>query len=550
MASGSCVRKNGKRSASAAWSQQGGQTSTRKAPKRQSRLPYKKQRVSVTVTNNAAADTFKAMYRSNISGVINTVLELEFGEGQLREIWKTPFAAMVDAIRAHDLNPKSFKKCDATVCRIIKTYNPKDEKFHIGGAKLPLRNNDIRLIFGLQCGKDKLDLSQGGKNVMDVDPVTDGGTVAPSFNCWHTDAAEGVHVRADKNSTPTSKEKMVEHASTRINDLEDSLDDREVHNVTQSVANSGSNHRAASNSRSGDSNGADTKRSSNVAQQSSSPAEHNKGLASPTHEAVQIVNLGEDVSNTCADGLIVWDGGESGIQVHFSDIKDLVQENSIHGNVIDAYGAMLCRHAGAMSGRREYQATAYVYSSMCADMMRNTSAVSRTKYLNVHTKAARGSRYTVYPIYHANHWTVMVHDSDSGHWKHYNSLRPRRGVRDEHYNEALKVKQRVAEHHNNFVKPRIGNHDAEAEDFNGQLTSVADCSQQSPELSDCGIFVCFIVKQHIREADVNNTMDGLTPTTMRAAMVEMFLSSPEKGLHAMVAQRMITTPFFSRNHIS
>ncbi|KAI8021519.1 hypothetical protein LOK49_LG03G00475 [Camellia lanceoleosa] len=158
----------GKRSASASWSRQDGQTSTRKAAKRQSRLPYKKQRVSVNVGKNAAAaETSKAMYRSNISGVIKTVLELEFGEGHLRKIRKTPFTAMIDAIRAHNLNPQSFKKCDATVCRIIKTYNPKDEKFRIGGAKLPLRNNDIRLIFGVQCGKDKLDLSQGQKGPLD-----------------------------------------------------------------------------------------------------------------------------------------------------------------------------------------------------------------------------------------------------------------------------------------------------------------------------------------------------------------------------------------------
>ncbi|KAI8022770.1 hypothetical protein LOK49_LG03G00476 [Camellia lanceoleosa] len=211
--------------------------------------------------------------------------------------------------------------------------------------------------------------------------------------------------------------------------------------------------------------------------------------------------------------------------------------------VIDAYGAMLTDMHRTVSGREEYQGATYV---RWRDMMRNTSAMSQTKYLNVHTKAAQGSRYTVYPIYHANHWTVMVHDSDSGDWKHYNSLRPRRGVRDEHYNEALKVW--VSEHHNNFVKPRIGIQDVEAEDFNGKLTSVVDCPQQAPESSDCGIFVCFIIRQHIRGADVDNTMDGLTPTTMRAAMVEMFLSSPEKGLHAMAAKHMSSTPFFISNH--
>ncbi|KAI7998065.1 hypothetical protein LOK49_LG10G02262 [Camellia lanceoleosa] len=274
-----------------------------------------------------------------------------------------------------------------------------------------------------------IERNEGGKNVMNVDPVTDGGNVDPSFNCWQSDSAEDGHVRTDNNVTPTSVDlKRDSHSIQALTDASD--------------------------------------------------------------------GFGVDV-----------EGKEA---------------------LIDAYGAMLTDMHRTVSGRREYQGTAYVYSSVCADMMCNTSAVSRTKYLNIHTKAARGSRYTVYPIYHANHWTVMVHDSDSGDWKHYNSLRPRRGVRDEHYNEALKVKQWVTEHHNNFVKPRIGKHDVEAEDFNGKLTSVIDCPQQAPESSDCGIFVCFIVRQHIRGADVNNTMDGLTPTTMRAAMVEMFLSSPEK----------------------
>lgn len=48
--------------------------------------------------------------------------------------------------------------------------------------------------------------------------------------------------------------------------------------------------------------------------------------------------------------------------------------------------------------------------------------------------------------------------------------------------------------------------------------------------SDCGIFVCFIIRQYVRGAEVNTLMDGLTPTGLRAAMVEMFLSDPGRGL--------------------
>ncbi|CAL5423878.1 unnamed protein product [Camellia sinensis] len=143
------------------------QTSTKLASKRQSKLPLKKQKGPCDHVRKADVDPSKLIYRSNITGLISTVLELELRDGHIRQLQKTPFWVMIDAIRVHELDPKLFKKCDAMVCRIIQTYNPEDEKFHIGGAKLPLRNNDIRLIFGVQCGKEKLDLTQGGKRPSD-----------------------------------------------------------------------------------------------------------------------------------------------------------------------------------------------------------------------------------------------------------------------------------------------------------------------------------------------------------------------------------------------
>ncbi|KAL7260301.1 hypothetical protein ACSBR1_006049 [Camellia fascicularis] len=136
------------------------QTPTRLATKKQSRLPFKKQKGPTDNVQKADVDPSKLMYRSNISGLISTVLELDLRDGHIRQLQKTPFWVMIDAIRVHELDPKAFKKCDATVCQIIQSYNPKDEKFHVGGAKLPLRNNNIRLIFGVQCGQEKLDLAQ------------------------------------------------------------------------------------------------------------------------------------------------------------------------------------------------------------------------------------------------------------------------------------------------------------------------------------------------------------------------------------------------------
>ncbi|GMP98232.1 hypothetical protein CsSME_00046200 [Camellia sinensis var. sinensis] len=112
-------------------------------------------------------DTTKLMYRSNIAGVIKTVLEVNLDERHIRQLKRTPFWLMIESIRTHNLQANTFKKCDETVCRIIQTYNPRDEKFYVGGHGLALRNSDIRLIFGIQCSKDKLDVSSSPKPTSD-----------------------------------------------------------------------------------------------------------------------------------------------------------------------------------------------------------------------------------------------------------------------------------------------------------------------------------------------------------------------------------------------
>ncbi|KAI8002329.1 hypothetical protein LOK49_LG08G02494 [Camellia lanceoleosa] len=91
-------------------------------------------------------------------------------------------------------------------------------------------------------------------------------------------------------------------------------------------------------------------------------------------------------------------------------------------------------------------------------------------------------------------------------------------------------KQWMSDHHNQYVKPRVTAAGVRADLFDGSFVSVVDCPQQVPESSDCGIFVCFIIRQYIRGAKVNTMMDGLTPTGLRAAMVDMFLSDSGRGL--------------------
>ncbi|KAL7174730.1 hypothetical protein ACSBR2_033882 [Camellia fascicularis] len=107
------------------------------------------------------------MYHSNITGVIKTILEVNLDERHIRQLKKTPFWLMIESIWTHNLKANTFKKCDETVCRIIKTYNSRDEKFYVRGHGLVLRNSNIQLILGIQCGKDKLDVLSSPKPTSD-----------------------------------------------------------------------------------------------------------------------------------------------------------------------------------------------------------------------------------------------------------------------------------------------------------------------------------------------------------------------------------------------
>ncbi|KAL7246354.1 hypothetical protein ACSBR2_001461 [Camellia fascicularis] len=163
---------------------------------------------------------------------------------------------MIDAIRVHNLDSKSFKKCDATVCRLIQMYKPNDEKFHIVGRGLPLRNNDIHLMFGVQCERDeegaakllcldicaKLFFATTGESigwaftegfVLDVDPLNmwdergvdvdmpDVDIVEPSFDCWQPDSRNGGHIdlKGVSESENQNSETSNNLSSTLVGDI-------------------------------------------------------------------------------------------------------------------------------------------------------------------------------------------------------------------------------------------------------------------------------------------------------------------------------------------
>ncbi|GMP62168.1 hypothetical protein CsSME_00024367 [Camellia sinensis var. sinensis] len=69
-------------------------------------------------------------------------------------------------------------------------------------------------------------------------------------------------------------------------------------------------------------------------------------------------------------------------------------------------------------------------------------------------------------------------------------MRPRNGIVDVHYMEALSLKDIVSE----VQRQTIGNESIDTQDYDPSLESVADCPQQRPESLDCAVIVCAVMR--------------------------------------------------------
>ncbi|CAL5409358.1 unnamed protein product [Camellia sinensis] len=106
-------------------------------------------------------------FRSNVAGIVKLVREANLRDAHLKQLRKTPFWIMIETIHMNNLNHNEFRKCDDLISKIIRSYNQRDNAFNIGGVSVKFGSSDIRLIFGLQCGKRRLDLSPGQRPVSD-----------------------------------------------------------------------------------------------------------------------------------------------------------------------------------------------------------------------------------------------------------------------------------------------------------------------------------------------------------------------------------------------
>ncbi|GMP30372.1 hypothetical protein CsSME_00005069 [Camellia sinensis var. sinensis] len=196
--------------------------------------------------------------------------------------------------------------------------------------------------------------------------------------------------------------------------------------------------------------------------------------------------------------------------------------------VIDAYVEILMYEQQMKSPKSTDDEKSYIFSTLCLPTIRDVAEDVRDRYLALRAPHALKARYIQFPIHLDNHWTLMVYDTEEGFWLHYNSMKPRHGREDKHYWEASLLKSYFEEYINRRLK--VGT--VETQDLVKELLVVDYCPQQKPDSNDCGIIVCFIMKQLVRHLDVDKSMGGESCRTMRAGMVKSFVNDRRRSFVA------------------
>ncbi|KAI8022405.1 hypothetical protein LOK49_LG03G03528 [Camellia lanceoleosa] len=215
-----------------------------------------------------------------------------------------------------------------------------------------------------------------------------------------------------------------------------------------------------------------------------------------------------------------------GVVVYFTDVKSLVRQSEIRGNVIDAYAVLLNAEHERINEGVDTADKSYFFSSICLDMMKNNNVQSRNRYVLDNLRAAKLFRYVHFPLCKDSHWTLVVYDTEDGSWKHFNSIRPRSGIVDVHYIEALSLKNIVSE----VQRQTIGNDSIDTQDCDPPLESVVDCPQQRPESLDCAILMCAVMRQYVRHVEVRRSLHGGNCSVLQVIMVKSFVNDEVRGL--------------------
>ncbi|XP_028109996.1 ubiquitin-like-specific protease 1C [Camellia sinensis] len=111
------------------------------------------------------------------------------------------------------------------------------------------------------------------------------------------------------------------------------------------------------------------------------------------------------------------------------------------------------------------------------------------------------ARYLFFPIHQNFHWTILVIDIEEASWKFYNSMRPRGAMpKDPHFNAANQVREIIEKYVKDEYQTLI-----HPDKFQQQTENIINTPQQENTSLDCGILVCYIIRQYVSNNNIMPT---------------------------------------------
>ncbi|GFS32214.1 hypothetical protein Acr_00g0021420 [Actinidia rufa] len=108
---------------------------------------------------NKPGERKNVSYRSRLAAIVKLMNKISLRKEHIEELKKSPFWFLFDALLKKKLDLALCRKSDTNVVKIIGAYR-NGNNFKLGQKN---SKQDIKLIFGISCGDQVMNLSNGNK---------------------------------------------------------------------------------------------------------------------------------------------------------------------------------------------------------------------------------------------------------------------------------------------------------------------------------------------------------------------------------------------------
>ncbi|KAG5551868.1 hypothetical protein RHGRI_010092 [Rhododendron griersonianum] len=242
----------------------------------------------------------------------------------------------------------------------------------------------------------------------------------------------------------------------------------------------------------------------------------------------------------------VWQNQVNNDTVTIEDVLNLLNEGDIGNTCIDGLTYILERQEEKTA---KTQGNSFYITSTCWTLIKEKADV-RANLINGKLKELdqvidiNGVAFYKYLIFPMNsmggrkvkvpdHWTLLVYDTSKQQWMHYNSLTKPKKKKDPYLTDASIVKEYVEEQMRKLALTKPPSFELVStpkptlfptNTLSAPISSIDDAPQQQPGSVDCGIIVCYIIKQLAEQKPVPTYLTVENLKKFRAELIHIFLN--------------------------